>query len=84
MVCKAIKVHPAYLRKKISDVTAPKTEEPLTFLEISPPTKEIINAITINIENSHGHKLTIDGATTSSLIPLVNAFLKGGASSCYK
>lgn len=80
VVCKVLNVHPAYLRKKIADITTAHTQEPLTFLEIPQRAREVINAITINIENSHGHKLTIDGATTSSLIPLVNEFLKGGTS----
>lgn len=83
VVCKAINVHPTYLRKKIADFSTTETQEPLTFLEIPQRASEVINAITINIENSNGHKLTIDGATTSFLIPLINEFLKGG-SSCSK
>lgn len=81
-VCKAIKVNPTYFRKKMSDFASKNIKEPLTFLEIPQRTSTPQNAITINIESSCGHKLKIDGASASCLIPLISQFLKEGIPCC--
>lgn len=82
MVCQAIKITPAYLRKKMSDLASINTKEPLTFLEITQRASTPLNTITINVESSCGHRLKIDGASTSCLIPLISQFLKEGTSCC--
>lgn len=82
-VCKAIKVAPAYLRKKAALYLSVNQEQPITFVELIQPKQEFLSAIKFNIETSCGHKLTVEGATVSCLIPLISEFLKGG-SSCSK
>ena len=82
-VCKAIKVSPAYLRKKAALYLPINQEQPITFVELIQPKQEFLGAIKLNIETSCGHKLTVEGATVSCLIPLISEFLKGG-SSCSK
>ena len=80
-VCQAIKVHPGYLRKKISDFDSSNTK-PLTFLEIPQRIRADLNTITIVMETSRGHKLKIDGAATSCLCSLISEFFKEGKSCC--
>ncbi len=82
-VCRAIKVQPAHLRKKISAFISKDAKESLTFLEIPQTINDAPKSISFNIETSCGHKLKIDGATTSHLLPVIDAFLKGGIS-CFK
>jgi hypothetical protein len=82
-VCKTIKVAPTYLRKKAALYSSINQEQPITFIELIQPKQEFLGAIKLNIETSCGHKLTVEGATVSCLIPLISEFLKGG-SSCSK
>lgn len=77
-VCRAIQVAPAYFRKKIALFSPIASEGHMTFVELLPPKHEPLNAVTINIEIPCGNKLTIEGAASSCLVPLVSEFLKGG------
>src|SRR5271155_2111736 len=70
-VCKAIKVHPAYFRKKM-DLFAPQNEEqPITFLELIPPKP---NIITIHVQSSHGHRLSVEGMEISDFASVLSEF----------
>lgn len=82
VVCRAIKVSPCYFRKKKSDFASLESENSMTFLEIPQSQSISPNFITISIETPYGHKLKIDGATTSCLIPILSEFLKGGSQCC--
>ena len=81
-VCQAIKVHPAYFRKKIPLFASQDTEQPITFLELIPP-KPKSNIMIIHVESSHGHRLSVEGITSSDLTSFLSEFLKGGTP-CYK
>jgi hypothetical protein len=78
-VCKAIKVHPAYFRKKMTLFEPAAQVSPITFLELIPPKP---NFITMHIESSHGHKLSVEGVAISDFASILSEFLKGGASCC--
>ena len=78
-VCKAIDVHPAYFRKKMALFSSLSQEPPITFLELI-PTKP--NSITMHIESSQGHKLSVDGIAISDFTSVLSAFLKGGSPCC--
>jgi hypothetical protein len=77
-ICRAIKVHPAYFQKKMILFTSDASDacEPPTFVEVFPG--ESFSRLTIRVENQWGHKLSIEGASLSSLVPLLAEFLKGG------
>jgi hypothetical protein len=78
-VCQAIKVQSAYFRKKMA-LLAPQSEErPITFLELIPPKP---NIITIHVESSHGHRLSVEGMAMSDFASVLSEFLKGGAPCC--
>jgi len=78
-VCRAIKVHPAYFRKKMDLFTPQSEEQPITFLELIPPKT---NIITIHVESSHGHRLSVEGIAISDFASVLSEFLKGGAPCC--
>lgn len=78
-VCSAIKVHPAYVRKKMAFFAPQSEEQPITFLELIPP-KPNIN--TIHVESSHGHRLSVEGMVISDFTSILSEFLKGGAPCC--
>jgi hypothetical protein len=77
-VCKAIKVHPAYFRKKMALFAPMSQVKPITFLELIPPKPNII----MHIESSHGHRLSVEGMAISDFASVLSAFLKGGESCC--
>lgn len=77
-VCRAIKVHPAYFRKKMALFRSQSEEQPITFLELI-PTK---STITIHVASSHGHRLSVEGMAISDLPSVLSEFLKGGAPCC--
>lgn len=78
-VCRVIKVHPAYFRKKMGFFKSQIEEQSITFLELIAHKP---NTITIRIESSHGHKLSVESMAISDLVPVLSEFLKGGASCC--
>ena len=78
-VCKAIKVHPAYFRKKMALFAPQNEEKPITFVELIPPK---LNTIIILVESSHGHKLSVEGMEISDLTLVLSEFLKGGVPCC--
>lgn len=78
-VCRAIRVHPAYFKKKMALFTSLNEETPITFLELI-PTKS--NVIKIHVESSHGHKLSVEGMAISDFTSILSEFLKGGAPCC--
>ena len=80
-VCQAIKVHPAYFRKKMALFTSQDPEQPITFLELIPP-KPKSNIMIIHVESSHGHRLSVEGIASSDLTSFLSEFLKGGTPCC--
>jgi hypothetical protein len=78
-VCRAIKVHPAYFRKKMALFSPQNEDQSITFVELIPPKP---NIITIHVESSHGHRLSVEGMAISDLTTVLSAFLKGGAPCC--
>jgi hypothetical protein len=80
-VCQAIKVHPAYFRKKMPLFASQDAEQPITFLELIPP-KPKSNIMTIHVESSHGHRLSVEGIARSDLTSFLSEFLKGGTPCC--
>jgi hypothetical protein len=76
-VCRAIHVHPSYFQKKMK-LLANNLCEPPKFVEVLPCKSLSTCRITVCIESRYGHKLSIEGASASSLIPLLAEFLKGG------
>jgi hypothetical protein len=78
-VCRAIKVHPAYFRKKMALFAPQSEEQPITFLELIPPKP---NIITIHVQSSHGHRLSVEGMAVSDFASVLSEFLKGGVPCC--
>jgi hypothetical protein len=78
-VCRAIRVHPAYFRKKMTLFSPQNEEPPITFLELAPPKPSVI---TIHVESSHGHRLSVEGMAVSDLTFVLSEFLKGGMPCC--
>lgn len=81
-VCRAIKVHPAYFRKKMLLLAPLNSDESMTFVEIASPTQKIPGIITINIETFDGYKLMINDMPTSCLTTILSEFLKERSSCC--
>jgi hypothetical protein len=78
-VCRAIKVNPVYFRKKMALFAPQSVEQPITFLELIPPKP---NIITIHVESSYGHRLSVEGMAISDFASVLSEFLKGGAPCC--
>lgn len=78
-VCRAIRVHPAYFKKKMVLFPPQSEKQHITFLELMPPKSSII---TIHIESSHGHRLSVEGMAISDLTCVLSEFLKGGTTCC--
>lgn len=78
-VCNAIQVPQAYFRKKIALFSPLSQETPITFLELIPSKP---NLITMHIESSHGHRLSVEGIAISDFTSVLSEFLKGGAPCC--
>jgi len=83
IVCEAINVNPIYFRKKVSDLNLKNSDDSLDFFEIQQNKCKSISELTIKIETSCGNLLRIEGASPSSLIPIINEFLHGGKP-CFK
>lgn len=81
-VCQAINITPAYLRAKIKNLNSLDSGTPIKFVEVSHPKYEPLSPLTINIETSFGYKLTVQGATTSCLVILLNEFFKESSACC--
>jgi hypothetical protein len=78
-VCNAIQVHPAYFKKKMAHFAPLNQEPPITFMELIPPKS---NIITVHIESSHGHRLSVEGMAISDFASVLSEFLTGGAPCC--
>jgi hypothetical protein len=78
-ICRAIKVHPAYFRKKQALLAPKNSDQSLTFLELTPVKPR---TIAVHVVSSCGHKLSVDGLVMSDLTSILSEFLKGGTPCC--